>query len=294
MDRALAWLFFVAVLASTAVAEVVLEEDFESPADYRRRWGEHSGWSLVEADVRGKKSKVLDVNGGDVGLGVRALNFRSFDYEADFRILKGYGGFVFRARDSRNLQMMQFGPANWCPHTRNRGEWNYERIRLPSPIAAGQWMHVKFEVRGNQFTCFLAENAEQMKPLRAWEGKEPYRGGRLGFRCFGGEQIQVDNIRVATSEPITASLEVSRPSQPRMAFAGQPLVVKVELRNTGWKAAREVRLGLSLPEGFSLAEGEAERSATELASGAARAFSWKLRPERAAEGIAEIRIGHDG
>lgn len=57
--------------------------DFESTGDFRQRWGEHVGWSLVEAEIDGKKSAVLDVNGGDVGLHVSTVvQFCTADFDA--------------------------------------------------------------------------------------------------------------------------------------------------------------------------------------------------------------------
>ena len=57
--------------ASLCSAGVVFEEDFESPEDYRKRWQATSGWSLVKGQIDGRKTKVLDVKGGNEGLSVR-------------------------------------------------------------------------------------------------------------------------------------------------------------------------------------------------------------------------------
>jgi hypothetical protein len=45
--------------ASLCSAEVVFEEDFESPEDYRKRWQAPSGWSLLESEINGRKTTVL-------------------------------------------------------------------------------------------------------------------------------------------------------------------------------------------------------------------------------------------
>ncbi len=294
MRRIAATALSLAMCLSTAVAEVVFVEDFQSPGDFRQRWGERAGWSLVEADIDGKKSAVLDVNGGDVGLGLPVFGFGNFDYEADFRILKGYGGFIFRAQDAGNLYMMQFGPQRLCPHTATRGTWTSEAINLPSPIAPGQWVHVRFEVRGERFKCYLGETAERMKLVADWQGKQGFAGGYIGFRCVGGEHIQVDNIRVATDEPVTVQLDVMPPALPRMLFAGPVTVVEIELRNSGWKTAKDVRAVLSLPAGFTLAEGPAAQPIEELKTSQAQSVSWKIRADGPAAGSAEVSVQHAG
>ncbi|HUT60065.1 MAG TPA: hypothetical protein VNA25_19640 [Phycisphaerae bacterium] len=294
MHRIVATTVFLAMCVSTAVAEVVFVEDFQSPSDYRQRWGEHPGWRLVQAEIRGEKSTVLDVNGGEVGLGVPVFRFGNFDFEADFRILDGYGGFVFRAQDAGNLYMMQFGPEWLCPHTATHGKWKWDRVKLPSRIALGQWVHVKCEVRGERFKCYLGATAEQMKLVADWQGNGRFAAGRIGFRCHSGEHIQVDHVRVATDEPITAQLEVTRPSPPRMLFAGSATVIKIDLHNPGWKAAKDVRAVLSLPAGFALAEGQAAQQIEELNIGQTQALSWKIRTGRPAEGHVEIRVQHSG
>ena len=131
---------------------------------------------------------MLDINGGDVGLGGPVFSFANFDFEADFRILKGYGGFVFRAQDAGNLYMMQFGPDQLCPHTATHGKWKWDRIKLPTPIALGQWVHVKCEVRSERFKCYLGQTAKRMKLVADWQGKQGSAGGRIGFRCIGREK----------------------------------------------------------------------------------------------------------
>ena len=47
-----------------------------------------------------------------------------------------------------------------------------------------------------------------MELIGQWEGKEPYKDGRFGFRCADGEHIQVDNIRISTPGPLQPRLVV--------------------------------------------------------------------------------------
>ena len=78
-------------------AGVVFEEDFESPEDYQKRWQAPSGWSLVESEINGRKTKVLDIKDGDEGLSVRG-GLADFDYEADVRVSGKGAGFCFELR----------------------------------------------------------------------------------------------------------------------------------------------------------------------------------------------------
>ena len=79
--------------ASLCSAEVVFEEDFESPEDYQKRWQASSGWSLVECEINGRKTTVLNIKGGNEGLSVRG-GLGDFDYEADLRLFGGGGALV--------------------------------------------------------------------------------------------------------------------------------------------------------------------------------------------------------
>ncbi len=93
-------------LKTNLSAGVVFEEDFESPEDYQKRWQATSGWSLMEGQIDGRKTKVLDIQGGNEGLSVRG-GLADFDYEADVRVVNQGGGFLFRARDADNLYMLR-------------------------------------------------------------------------------------------------------------------------------------------------------------------------------------------
>ncbi len=93
-------------LKANLSAGVVFEEDFESPEDYQKRWQASSGWSLVECEINGRKTTVLNIKGGNEGLSVPA-GLGDFDYEADLRLFGKGGGFIFRARDADNFYMIR-------------------------------------------------------------------------------------------------------------------------------------------------------------------------------------------
>ena len=110
------------IKTSGSSLEVVFEEDFESPEDYQKRWQAPSGWSLVESEIDGRKTKVLDIKGGNEGLSVRG-GLADFDYEADVRVVNQGGGFLFRARDADRLYMLRLVSDNdsFYPHTKKNG-----------------------------------------------------------------------------------------------------------------------------------------------------------------------------
>jgi len=97
---------FIILFVSSIKAEVLLMEDFEDEAKYKENWTPTNGWSLQEAEIAGKKTTVLDVNGGEVGLSNKD-DFGDFEIEADFRVITGYLGFIVRAQDTNNLYMIQ-------------------------------------------------------------------------------------------------------------------------------------------------------------------------------------------
>ena len=159
--------------ASICSADVVFEEDFESPEAYKARWDiPSSGWKLVETEVNGRKTMVLDISGGNEGLSVQK-GLGDFDYEADFRILKQGAGFVFGSRDFDNLNTLWFpnGQKFFYPRTRSDGAYpggwgGYLRYHdnkpplepLGTEIPLGEWRRIKFNVRGNTIKCFLDIN----------------------------------------------------------------------------------------------------------------------------------------
>lgn len=84
-------LLALALTAASGAAEVVLQEDFQSLEDYQARWEAPAGWSLVEAEIDGKKTTVLDAQGGGAGLSVQG-GLEDFDFRADFRVVRGSEG----------------------------------------------------------------------------------------------------------------------------------------------------------------------------------------------------------
>jgi hypothetical protein len=296
--KAKAFVFLSLILTATAgSADVVFEEDFESVEKFRQRWQAPAGWSLVKSERNGRKNTVLDIKGGkgEEGLSVRG-GLDDFDYEADFRVVAKGAGFVFRAQDADNLYMLwlRADDDSFYPHTKKKGAYPFAKLPLSHRIPLGQWLHVKFEIRGNEFKCFLGKSAERMELAGKWKGAEPYRGGRFGFRCWGNEQMQVDNIRISTSGPVPPELAVERPSLPRMITAGRSFDVKLNVRSIGWKTAKNVRATLSLPKGLGLAEGKQTQSCGNLESGAGRRVFWKVKPTKAAAGRIEIAVTCDG
>ena len=284
----IAGLMFVAGLCS---AEVVFEENCESGEKFKQRWKAPVGWSLVESEINGRETTVLDIKGGGEALNAQGgLNVKKFDFEADFRIVKNCGGFVFRAQDVDNLYMMQFAPDDdsFYAHTKKNGRYSLVKQPLQTRIVLGQWRHIKFEIRGNKFKCFIGETKDRMQPAGAWEGKESFAGGCFGFRCVGSEHIQVDNIRISTDEPVTAELKIDRPALPRIIAAGRSFDVKVNVRNVGWKTAKNVRATLSLPKGLELAEGKQARSCGNLECGTRRRLSWKVKASESTAGRIKI------
>jgi hypothetical protein len=236
------------LVASLCSAEVVFEEDFESPEDYQKRWQASSGWSLVESEINGRKTTVLNIKGGNEGLSVPA-GLGDFDYEADLRLFGKGGGFLFRARDADNFYMMRLNADDdfLYAHTKKDSEFQttggepYIKLPLAHRISLWTWCRVKFEVRGNKFKCFIGDRPGRMELIGQWEGKEPYQDGHFGFRCSDGEHIQVDNIRISTPGPLQPRLVVKPSTLSRMITTGQPFDVKVHVRNTGWKPAANLR-----------------------------------------------------
>jgi len=256
----------VVFMVGLCTAEVVFEEDFESAQDYQNKWQVVSGWSLVKSRINGRKTTVLDIKGSSEGLSVRG-GLGDFDYEADFRVIKQGGGFLFRARDVNNLYMLWFAAEDdlFYPHTKKNSKYS----SLKQPISA------------------LAQVGQ-------WEGKEPFQGGRFGFRCVANgdidEHIQVDNIKISTSKPVSPELQIERSGLPRMIVAGQPFEVRVNVQNTGWKTLKNLRAKLSLPQGLKVVKGEKTQSCRSLKTGADRGFSWKVRAQDVMAGQMEIAV----
>ena len=289
------------LVASLCSGEVVFEEDFESAEDYQKRWQAPSGWSLVESEIDGRKTTVLDIKGGNEGLSVPA-GLGDFDYEADFRLFPQGGGFLFRARDAGNLYMLRLvaDDDSLYAHTKKEGEYQttngepYVKLPLARRLPLWKWCHVKFEVRGNKFKCFIGDRPGRMELVGQWEGKEPYQGGHFGFRCSDAEHLQVDNIRISTPGSLQPRLVVKPSALPRMITTGRSFDVKVHVRNTGWKPAANLRATLSLPPGLELVQGRPTQSCPTLKTGADRGFSWKVKPTKATAAQMQIAVTCDG
>jgi len=288
-------LLVLALTAASGAGEVLLEEDFQSAEDYQARWQAPPGWSLVEAEIDGKKTTVLNIQGGGAGLSVQG-GPEDFDLQADFRVVSGWGGFVFRAQDTNNLYMLQFSAEGdyFSPHTKRGGAYSFVKQPLPAPTSLRQWRHIKVEVRGNRFACYLGKSTQQLELVGRWEGKESFRGGKFGFRCVGQEHMQVDNVRISTSGPVKPELAIDGFALPRMITAGQPFDVKATIRNVGWKAARNVRAKLSLPDGVEPAQGDATVSCGDLKRGGQRQLAWKVKAGQPVAGQIEVALTCDG
>ena len=288
-------------IGSLCSAEVVFEEDFESAKDYQDRWQAPKGWSLVESEIDGRKTTVLNVQGDNEGLSAGG-GLGDFDYEADVRIVAQGGGFVFRAQDVKDHYMLWLAADDdsLYAHTKKQGEYQktngepYVKVPLAHRIPLGQWRHVKFELRGNAFMCFLGESAGRMELAGQWQGEELYHGGRFGFRCSGAEHVQVDNIRISTLGPLQPELEVKPFALPRVISTGVPFDVKVRLRNSGWKTAANLQTTLSLPPGLELVQGNPTQSCPTLKTGADGIVSWKVKPTQVTGARMQIAVTCDG
>jgi len=298
------------IKTSGSSLEVVFEEDFESPEDYQKRWQASSGWSLVVGQIDGRKTKVLDIRGGNEGLSVRG-GLADFDYEADLRVVRQGGGFLFRARDADNLYMLRLVSDNrpwdrdklptltdsFYPHTKKNGKYSADvKQPLTRRLPMREWFHIKFEVRGNRFKIYLGEtrSPDRMELVGQWEEKKPFKDGRFGFRCSGSEHLQVDNIRISTPGPLQPGLVIKPFASPRMITTGQSFDVKVHVQNTGWKSAANIKATLSLPPGLELVQVSPTQSCSTLKIGADRWFSWKVKTTKAVAGRMQIAVTYDG
>ncbi len=208
------------LLAGTAFADILFQDDFESGNIDKAKWDAQASW-LVENnddkhDALGKK--VLDVWGGGVGLTVDEFP-EEFDYYADFKTMDGgLTGFVFHGADGNNIYMHQVSTAGsghtpqhirW--HRRIGGAWGVE----PEPFGDKEnrdqnvWYRVKFEVRKNyKFKVYLGDvgvENEDLGLVSEWtDGQKSFETGKIGFRMSGGnragEHAQYDNVVVATPE----------------------------------------------------------------------------------------------
>lgn len=223
-------LAFSVVLAFASVslssAEILFTEDFEDQGKYERDWIPTAGWSLIEDEIAGENTTVLDVNGGEVGLSVQD-DFGNCEMEADFKVVSGYLGFIVRAQDTNNLYMIQMTtaesavtPSNLRWHTKVGGTWQ----ALPEPylfeIHIDVWYHIRIEAVGDSFGVYVAETeaGRDSMELIAEEWEAPagdFGEGAIGFRDAGGENGRADNVVVATPGGIEDWMAV----QPRGKLA---------------------------------------------------------------------------
>lgn len=217
-------LLFIAILVPLSTAEILLMEDFEDEASYTDKWIPTAGWSLVEDEIAGEQTTVLDVLGGEIGLSVKD-DFGDFELEADFRVVDGYLGFIVRAQDADNLYMMQMTtaesavtPGNLRWHTRVAGTW----AALPEPylfdIHVDIWYHIRIEVIDDSIKVYVAdaEDGRDALELIAEEWVPPsgdFQSGAIGFRDTGSENGRVDNVIVATPGGIEEWLAVQPQSK---------------------------------------------------------------------------------
>ena len=218
MRYAIFFTLIFSLLAGTALADILFQDDFESGDIDKARWAPQASWIVENNDDKhdalGKK--VLDVWGGGVGLTVDDFP-EEFDYYADFKTMGGgLTGFVFHGSDGNNIYMHQVSTAGsghtpqhirW--HRRIGGAWGVE----PDPFADKEnrdqdvWYRVKFEVRKNyKFKVYLGDvgvENEDLVLVSEWtDGQKSFESGKIGFRMSGGiragEHAQYDNVIVAT------------------------------------------------------------------------------------------------
>ena len=218
MRYAIFFTLIFSLLAGTALADILFQDDFESGDIDKAKWAPQASWIVENNDDKhdalGKK--VLDVWGGGVGLTVDDFP-EEFDYYADFKTMGGgLTGFVFHGSDGNNIYMHQVSTAGsghtpqhirW--HRRIGGAWGVE----PDPFADKEnrdqdvWYRVKFEVRKNyKFKVYLGDvgvENEDLVLVSEWtDGQKSFKSGKIGFRMSGGiragEHAQYDNVVVAT------------------------------------------------------------------------------------------------
>ena len=218
MRYAIFFTLIFSLLAGTAFADILFQDDFESGDIDKAKWAPQASWIVENNDDKhdalGKK--VLDVWGGGVGLTVDDFP-EEFDYYADFKTMGGgLTGFVFHGSDGNNIYMHQVSTAGsghtpqhirW--HRRIGGAWGVE----PDPFADKEnrdqdvWYRVKFEVRKNyKFKVYLGDvgvENEDLVLVSEWtDGQKSFESGKIGFRMSGGiragEHAQYDNVVVAT------------------------------------------------------------------------------------------------
>ena len=200
---------------STVSAEILFQDDFESGKIDDKKWSPQASWKIVDNeddhDVLG--NKVIDIQGGDVGLSVDDFP-EEYDYYADFKATtNGLTGFVFHGQDGNNIYMHQVStdgsahtPQHIRWHRRINGAWTAEPGAFEDGVKRQQnvWYRIKFEVRKNyKFKAFIGDvgsEDEDLTLVSEWtDSAKSFEKGKIGFRKSGAEQAQYDNIVVAAA-----------------------------------------------------------------------------------------------
>ena len=207
---------------TTAAAQVLFEDDFESGKIDDATWVPTDGWEIAANEdgpaVLGEF--YLDIWGGHEALSVPTLP-EEYDYYADVYVHSGgYGQFILNAQDLNDLYMHQVDVAGATPKNirwhRKVGGYTMEATPFENdfPLKMKEWFRVKFEVSGFSFKAYLGEvgaRSENMVFVAQWEDPlKAFVGGMIGFRQWGDdprgaaspERNFYDNILVV--EPGTA------------------------------------------------------------------------------------------
>jgi hypothetical protein len=199
------------LLVSSAYAEILFKDDFETGSIDAAKWVAPAVWQAIANPdgVAALGKFVLDCPGGEEALGVMVFP-ENYDYYADFKSVNGLSGFLFQAQDTNNLYMNQisvtgsaYTPNNIRWHSKVAGTYTAE----PQPFIDGVerqqnvWYRAKFEVRGATFKAYLGEAGATMDKLVLvgdWAPKDQFKGGKIGFRMSGTEHAMYDNVIVVT------------------------------------------------------------------------------------------------
>jgi len=187
---------FILVITSICFGggEILFQEDWESGVIDEDIWIPAPSWQIIDG--------VLDAVGGESGFTVQN-DFTDFEFSVDAMIVAEYIGFVMRVQDQDNMFMHQIGagdPKIWW-HSKVGGAWAPEQVESGLALETDVWYRIKFIVEGNQTTCLIAELGEELDKAKhlvgTWEN-DTFDGGAIGFRHWGTEHGQYDNILVTT------------------------------------------------------------------------------------------------
>jgi len=200
MTRSCMFTLFLSALmlvsASVCFGEILFQEDWESGVIDENIWIPAPSWQIIDG--------VLDAAGGESGSTVQN-DFTDFEFSVDAMIVAEYIGFVMRVQDQDNMFMHQMGagdPNIWF-HSKVGGAWSPEQVPIESGLApeTDVWYRVKFIVEGNQTTCLMGERGIELNEVDhlvgTWEN-DSFASGAIGFRHWGDEHGQYDNILVTT------------------------------------------------------------------------------------------------